>query len=243
MARRWPLDGLGLTVPEGAVYVLVGPNGAGKSTTLKALAGLVRVDGGRAEALGLELPEHGAEARAQIGFVADSPDFGYPRLRVSALEVPLESRFGKLSKGQKRRVQLIQALAHRPALLLLDEPTDGLDPLARDLVFGLLAEHLAESPTTALISTHLVHELEGLADCLGVLDRGQLRASCVARSSKGAWSDCEPKCPRTGPARRRSMPECCVGRTVVGRFPGRFGATRRHPPPSSKRPERRYANG
>jgi len=193
------LESLDLSVPEGAVYVLVGPNGAGKTTALKALVGLLRMDGGEAEVLGCKLPEGGAEARSRIGFVADSPDFGYPRLRVSALlrhhgsyfprwnqayaerlvsalEVPLEGRFGKLSKGQKRRVQLIQALAHRPALLLLDEPTDGLDPLARDRVFGLLAEHLAESPTTALISTHLVHELEGLGDCLGVLDSGRLRA-------------------------------------------------------------------
>jgi ABC-2 type transport system ATP-binding protein len=83
---------------------------------------------------------------------------------------------GGLSKGQTRRVQLVLALAHRPPLLLLDEPTDGLDPVVRRRTLTLLAEHLADTPTTVLVSTHHVHELDTLADHVGVLNEGRLVA-------------------------------------------------------------------
>lgn len=193
------LDGLDMTVPEGAVYVLVGPNGAGKTTTLRALLDLTAVDGGEAEVFGLPCVERGAEARARIGFVPDSQAFPYGSLSVddllahhavyfpawdgsyaaalkSKMAVDGRQRYGELSKGQARRVQLVMALAHRPPLLLMDEPTDGLDPLAQDRFQSLLAEHLAEIPTTVLISTHRVHEVEMLGDCLGVLREGRLVA-------------------------------------------------------------------
>ncbi|MCB1056364.1 MAG: ABC transporter ATP-binding protein [Acidobacteria bacterium] len=195
--RQTALAGLDLRVPEGAVYLLVGPNGAGKTTTLNCLLDLVPADRGRIEIFGLPVPERGPEARAQIGVVPDDPKTGYDGVAVerlfayharfypswdeayarrlaNALEVPTDRRFDKLSKGQARRAQLVLALAHRPRLLLLDEPTDGLDPLARDLALGLLADHLAAAPTTVLISTHLPYEVEGLADHLGVLRGGRL---------------------------------------------------------------------
>ncbi len=193
------LNGLDLAVPQGAVYVLVGPNGAGKTTSLKILLDLVRPDEGRAEVFGVPVAGEGPWVRAQIGFVADSHAFGMPQVSVGVLldhhrryfeawdegyeqllterlEIDRKAVFGKLSKGQARRVQLLMALAHRPALLLMDEPTDGLDPLARDDFSQLLADHLAESPTTVLLSTHLVHEVEGLGDHLGVIRRGKLIA-------------------------------------------------------------------
>ena len=93
-----------------------------------------------------------------------------------ALGVRPHRRVGALSKGETRRLQLVLALAHRPALLLLDEPTDGLDPVVRNRALALLAEHLADSPTTVLISTHHLHELESLADHVGVLRDGRLVA-------------------------------------------------------------------
>jgi ABC-2 type transport system ATP-binding protein len=83
---------------------------------------------------------------------------------------------GALSKGDSRRLQLVLALAHRPPVLLLDEPTDGLDPIVRGRTLSLLAEHLADTPTTILISTHQVHELDSLADYIGVLRNGRLVA-------------------------------------------------------------------
>jgi ABC-2 type transport system ATP-binding protein len=193
------LNGLDLNVPEGAVYILVGPNGAGKTTLLRALLDLCRADSGQAQVLGLSTTQDGPAVRSQIGYVPDHPDlifadykvgqvlrhhsvyfpawdFEYADRLTSSLEIDLDSRCSTLSKGQARRVQLVQALAHRPALLLLDEPTDGLDPLVRDRVLGLVAEHLDTSPSTVLISTHLVHEVEGLGDHLGVLRNGHLVA-------------------------------------------------------------------
>ena len=193
------LDGLDMTVPEGSVYVLVGPNGAGKTTTLRALLDLTVMDSGTAEVFGLSCVERGAEARARVGFVPDSQEFPYGSLTVDKLlahhavyypswdqgyarelrrsmEVDGGQRYGDLSKGQARRVQLVMALAHRPPLLLMDEPTDGLDPLAQDRFQSMLADHLAATPTTAIISTHRVHEVEGLGDCLGVLRDGRLVA-------------------------------------------------------------------
>ncbi|MBZ0112542.1 MAG: ATP-binding cassette domain-containing protein [Thermoanaerobaculia bacterium] len=193
------LDCLDLNVPEGAVYILVGPNGAGKTTLLRTLLDLCRADSGQAQLFGLSSTQDGPAVRSQIGYVPDSPDLSFTDYKVgellrhhsvyfpqwdsdyakrltTSLEVNLDSRCSTLSKGQVRRVQLVQALAHRPALLLLDEPTDGLDPLVRDRVMGLVAEHLDTSPTTVLISTHLVHEVEGLGDHLGVLRNGRLIA-------------------------------------------------------------------
>ena len=95
-------------------------------------------------------------------------DTAYAKTLVQSLGVKTDDRFGTLSKGESRRVQLVMALAHRPGLLLLDEPTDGLDPVIRDRFFAVLASHLAENETTVLISSHLVYESELFADHLGV---------------------------------------------------------------------------
>lgn len=197
---RWRvLDRLELTVPRGAAYMLVGPNGAGKTTTLRILLDLVRPSSGEVRVFGLDPAREGARIRAGIGYVPEVQDFGHGWMRVRTLleyhagyfptwdsayaarllrtlEVDTTSRFGKLSKGQARRVQLVMALAHRPPLLLLDEPTDGLDPVVRETVLSLLAEHLADSSPTLLLSTHHVHEAEGLADHVGVLREGRLVA-------------------------------------------------------------------
>jgi ABC-2 type transport system ATP-binding protein len=207
-SRTRALAGLDLAVPEGAVYVLVGPNGAGKTTALAALMDLTRPDAGTATVDGLAAAAAGPRVRGRIGFVPEHIDFGYPRWPVARLlafharyfpswdpafaarlgerlELPAAARYDRLSKGQARRVQLVLALAHRPPLLLLDEPTDGLDPLVRDQVTELLADYLAETGATVLLSTHRVHEVEGLADHLGVLSAGRLVAQ-LERSTLAA---------------------------------------------------------
>ena len=193
------LGGVDMVVPEGAVYVLVGPNGAGKSTTLKVLLDLVVADSGSAEVLGLDTRRDGPRVRAQIGYVPERQDSVYGWMRVRDMlayhaayyagwdagyteelsrlfELRPEARFGQLSKGQQRRVQLLLALAHHPPVLLLDEPTDGLDPVMRDEVLSALAGHLARFPTTIVVSTHQVHEPERLADRLGVMRAGRIEA-------------------------------------------------------------------
>ena len=197
--RTHALRGVDLTVPEGAVYVLIGPNGAGKSTALRVVLDLVRADDGSVDALGLDPRRDGALLRAQVGYVPEAQKWEHTWMKVAQLlahharyyatwdreyaarlarrlELPLDRPYGKLSKGQARRVQIVMALAHRPALLILDEPTDGLDPLAREATLSVLAEHLADHPATLLVSTHLVHETERLADHVGVLRDGELKA-------------------------------------------------------------------
>jgi ABC-2 type transport system ATP-binding protein len=101
-------------------------------------------------------------------------DHSYAERLIGALEIRRNRKIGGLSKGDTRRLQLVMALAHRPPLLVLDEPTDGLDPLVRKRVLTLLTEHLADSPTTVLITTHHIHEVESLADHVGILRAGRL---------------------------------------------------------------------
>jgi ABC-2 type transport system ATP-binding protein len=191
------LDRIDLQVPEGAIYALVGANGAGKSTTFRILMNLERADAGAAEVAGMDSVNHGPEVRAVIGYVPERPDHPYRSLTCGALlhhaaaYYPAWDRayadrlcrtfglrhdraIGALSKGDGRRLQIVVAL------LLLDEPTDGLDPVVRSRTLSLLAAHLADTPTTILIATHQIHELESLADHLGVLRRGRLVAQ-VAR--------------------------------------------------------------
>lgn len=190
---------LALEVPLGAVYLLVGPNGAGKSTAVRTLLDLVRADAGSAEVLGMDVRAHAPRVRANVGYVPDRAEWGYAWMRVGrllahhaayfptwddayarrlsqAFDLRLDRRLGDLSKGQARRVHLVLALAHRPPLLLLDEPTDGLDPIVRDELLGILADHLTGTPTTVLLSTHHVSEVESLADHIGALRDGVLRA-------------------------------------------------------------------
>lgn len=191
------LDDVSVQVPEGAVYVLAGPNGAGKSTFFKVLMDLVRPSAGRVAVLGLDPRESGAAVRERIGYVPERADWGHDWMGVGRLlqhhasffpawdagyatrlatqfGLALDRKLGTLSKGQRRRVHLTMALAHRPALLVLDEPTDGLDPVMQDETLGLLAAHLAETPTTMLISTHRIHEVDRLADHVGVIRDGRL---------------------------------------------------------------------
>lgn len=203
LSRRYggktALDRVDLRVPDGAVYVLIGANGAGKSTTLKLLMNLERPDAGTAEVFGLDTGLRGPEVRAQVGYIPEHHDHGYRWMTCGrllqhvasyypawdpayadhlsrAFGLQLHRRVGTLSKGEARRLHLVLALAHRPPLLLLDEPTDGLDPVVRKRALALLAEHLADTPTTVLISTHQVYEVESLADHVGVLRDGRLVA-------------------------------------------------------------------
>ena len=188
-----------LRVPGGAVYVLVGENGAGKSSTLKVLLNLERAHAGRAEVFGMDTVADGPRVRAQVGYIPESPSAGYSWMTcrrliehvavhypswdheyaarlVDVFGVRLERKAGTLSKGESRRLQFVLALAHRSPLLVFDEPTDGLDPVMRKRTLAQLAEHLADTPATVLISTHHIHEVESLADHVGVLRQGRLVA-------------------------------------------------------------------
>ena len=193
------LTDLDLRVPEGAVYVLLGANGAGKSTAMKVLLNLERPNAGRAQVFGLDTAANAPAVRAQVGYVAEEHthdyawmtgrrliqhvaahypawDRTYAARLIEAFGIDVQRKIGTLSKGEARRLQLVLALAHRPPLLLLDEATEGLDPVMRNRTLAQLAEHLADAPTTVVIATHHVHEVDSLADHVGILRDGRLLA-------------------------------------------------------------------
>lgn len=197
--RKTVLSQVSLKLPVGGAYLLAGANGAGKTSLMGMLLNRFAPTSGDVMIFGKDVRENGAACRALIGYVPETARLSHPSLAVGdllayvaafrpgwdaayadrltkLLDIPIRDRAGNLSKGQARRVQLLCALAHRPPLLLLDEPTDGLDPVARDDVVGLLADHLADTNATLLIATHTVSEVERLVDQIGVMKSGRLIA-------------------------------------------------------------------
>ncbi len=195
--RRWVVRGLDLAVPRGAVYGMLGLNGAGKSTTLRMLMGLIRRGEGEALVLGLDPARRGVELKRRVGYVPDDPAL-YEWMTVHELcgfaghyhggrwkpqralelmarfKLPLDTKLKHLSKGQRAKTLLVLALAFDPEMLILDEPTTGLDPVARrEFIEGVLGEFQQEGKTI-VISSHLVNELAGLVDHVGVLHEGRL---------------------------------------------------------------------
>ena len=189
------LDGLTLTVPESAVYGLVGPNGAGKSTLIRHLTGIYRQDAGELRINGEPVYENPA-VKAKIASIPDEipywsqatiedmmrfyasvyPHFDrqyYEQLgRVFDLDEKRMMR--KLSKGQQKLAAFRFALAQRPEILVLDEPLDGLDPVNRRTVWGMILGNVAERGTTVLVSSHNLRELEDVCDHVGIMNRGRM---------------------------------------------------------------------
>ena len=193
------VDGLDLEVPEGTCVGLLGPNGAGKSTTMKTLTAQAIADRGEIEVLGYKLPEQSKSARAEMGVVPqlDNLDttltveqnlvvFAYlyriPRPeRKAAVERSLElaglgerrdTRVDELSGGMRRRLLISRALVHRPRLVLMDEPTVGLDPQVRQEIWALIDGLRAEG-VSILMSTHYIEEAERLADTVTIMSHGK----------------------------------------------------------------------
>jgi ABC-2 type transport system ATP-binding protein len=194
--RAWALRDCGLAIAEGHVVGLVGPNGAGKTTLLKLAAGLLRPTAGDITVLGGERPGSDA-ARVGIGFASqDASLYGHLpagdmlRLagnlnvswdldmalgRLADLRIPLGRKVRALSAGQRAQLALTIALAKRPRLLILDEPLASLDPLARHDVMGSLMAEVAGDGLSVVFSSHVVAELERIADYLVVLNEGRVQ--------------------------------------------------------------------
>jgi lipooligosaccharide transport system ATP-binding protein len=192
------VDGLDLEVPEGICLGLLGPNGAGKSTTMRLLTGQARADAGELRVLGHDLPGESKPARAKMGVVPqlDNLDVDvtvednlavYARLyRVKDVGAAVDRALDlarlrdrrrdavdELSGGMRRRLLLARGLVHEPQLVLLDEPTVGLDPQIRTELWTLIGQLKARG-TTILMSTHYIEEAERLADEVAVMHRGKI---------------------------------------------------------------------
>ena len=215
LTKRFPrvvaLDDLSIEVPAGVVG-LVGANGAGKSTLIKILLGLLPVTTGHASVLGFDVASDGPSIREQVGYMPEHdvlpPDVSATELivhlgQISGLPRPAareraadtlrhvglyEERYraiGGYSTGMRQRVKLAQALVHDPKLVLLDEPTNGLDPAGRDDMLGLIRRIGTEFGIAVLVTSHLLGELERIADHIVVIDGGRLMHSSSTAAMTG----------------------------------------------------------
>lgn len=194
--RHVAVDAVSLSVPRGAVYALLGRNGMGKSSLVRCLVGLQRADAGGTRLFGRDAWRFRQQLMERVGFVPEEPD-APPELtarelslfcsrlnrrwdeaavarRLERLQTPLGTPFRQLSKGQKGAVMLALALGHDPELIVLDDPTLGLDVVARRLVFGELIGELADRGATLVVTTHDLAGIEGIADRVGILVDGRL---------------------------------------------------------------------
>jgi ABC-2 type transport system ATP-binding protein len=191
------LDGLSLAVRRGEIYGFLGRNGAGKTTTLRILMGVLRPTSGTVTVLGQRVKRVPVSLKRRIGYVSQEQHFYqwmtavdlgrfvsgfYPswdeaeyRRLLSLLDVPLKRRAHQLSGGTRTKLALALALAPRPELLLLDEPTTGLDPVARAEFNELAVAIVRERQTTAFLSSHLVDEVQGIATRVGIINAGRMR--------------------------------------------------------------------
>jgi len=196
------VDGLNLEVPPGVCFGLLGPNGAGKSTTMRMLTAQTLADEGAIEVLGYQLPRESKQARMAMGVVpqldnldidltcrqiltvfarlyrvprAERPAAVARALGIANLEPRADTIVRQLSGGMRRRLLVARGLIHQPQLLLLDEPTVGLDPQVRQELWSLI-DGLRSEGVTALMSTHYIEEAERLADTVAVMSSGRIIA-------------------------------------------------------------------
>jgi ABC-2 type transport system ATP-binding protein len=190
---------INLTVERGEIFGFLGPNGAGKSTTLRTLLGFLRPASGTARVLGLDIRTHQVEihrrignlpsefsledrmtARELLGYYANLRGSGQPSLDfahelANRLDANLDTPMRRLSRGNKQKIGIIQALFHQPDLIILDEPTGGLDPLVQETFLTILQE-ARDQGQTVFFSSHILSEVEQIADRVGIIREGQLVA-------------------------------------------------------------------
>jgi ABC-2 type transport system ATP-binding protein len=191
------LDGVDLSVPEGSLFGFLGPNGAGKTTALRVAMGLLHRDGGEVAVLGVDPWREGRTVRGDIGFLPTDPglpgrmrgrqaldyfsrlDGRPPALRAAACEalrltdVDLDRPIRAYSRGMRQKLAIVQAVQHAPRLLILDEPTEGLDPLVQDGFFHLLRTR-REAGSTVFFSSHILSEVEALCDRVAIIRSGRI---------------------------------------------------------------------
>jgi len=194
--RKQVLGGVDLRVPAGQTFAFLGRNGAGKTTTIRTLLGLLRPEAGEVRVLGLDPQRDPLAVRSRVGYLAEDQAM-FPWMRVQQLltfmkpfyptwndarardllerfELPMATKVKHLSKGQNVKLGLLLALAHEPSLVILDDPTLGLDPIMRKEFLRDVVNHLQGGAITVFFSSHLLYEIEPVADAVAILDRGRI---------------------------------------------------------------------
>jgi ABC-2 type transport system ATP-binding protein len=194
--RHFTLENINLELPTGSIMGFIGANGAGKSTTIRILMGLVHQDAGAVRVLGHTIPDEQSAAKMDIGFVSEDMrlygaaplrwhmdflrpiyprwDQPYAEELLRRFDLKPEQKIKGLSHGQRVKAALLLALARRPRLLVLDEPTTGLDPVARHEVLAELMAVLADEDRTILFSSHNTLDVEQISDQITFIDRGRI---------------------------------------------------------------------
>lgn len=190
------VNDLTLSVPYGSVFAFLGKNGAGKTTTIRMLLHLLDKTSGQAQVLGMDSVRQALEIKRRVGYVADGQAM-YDWMSVAEqiwfckgfypgwddafvedlrhrLELPEKSKVRQLSRGEQAKLALLLAMAHHPELLILDEPTTGLDVVVRRNFLEGIIELIQEEGRTIFFSSHIVHEVERVADWVGIIDQGRL---------------------------------------------------------------------
>lgn len=229
---HFALQDISLDLPEGQVMGLVGVNGAGKTTLLRLLTGLAAADTGQVTVLGHRLPDGQVAARRDIGFASENMrlyrgqtlswhmdlvrrifpgwDAAYAAELLRRFDLRAEQKIGGFSHGQRVKALLLLCLARHPRLLLLDEPTTGLDPVARLEVLEALADVLRDERRSVLFSSHNTHDVEQLADTITFLHAGRLVASADKHDFVAAWR--RVMCQGALPDGLRDWPEIAAAR-------------------------------
>jgi ABC-2 type transport system ATP-binding protein len=196
--KAFAIEDLSLNVPRGSIYGFLGPNGSGKTTTIRMITGMVKPAAGEIRVLDGRVPKDLPQILARTGYVPERPhvysgvtvdealryhaafyphwDRKWAEQLADQLGLDLERRVGRMSKGETGKLLILLALSQRPDLLILDEPTDGLDPVIRRDVITAVLDYVSDTGATVFISSHLVHELERICDWVGVMDGGRLVA-------------------------------------------------------------------
>jgi len=203
------LDNIDLKVPEGQIMGLIGPNGAGKSTTIRILMGLVHQDRGEVRVLGHHMPAEQVAAKWDIGFASEdmrlyesmtlgwhmsfiqsiysSWDAAYAQLLLKRFGLRAEQKIKGLSHGQRVKATLLLVFARRPKLLILDEPTTGLDPVARHEILRELTNVMADEGRSILFSSHNTQDVEQISDQITFIDRGRIIDSMDKETYLDRW--------------------------------------------------------
>jgi ABC-2 type transport system ATP-binding protein len=207
--RYFTLDNIQLQVPSGTIMGLIGPNGAGKSTTIRILMGLVHQDCGEVRVLGHRMPAEQVAAKWDIGFASDDMrlydsltlgwhmnfvqsiypkwDTAYAELLVKRFGLHADLKIKGFSHGQRVKATLLLILARRPKLLVLDEPTTGLDPVARHEILRELTDVMADEDRSILFSSHNTQDVEQISDRITFIDRGHIIDSMDKEAYMDRW--------------------------------------------------------